>query len=414
MSGVGSESSKPLSPRRRSRPIQLGNVTVGGDAPVTVQSMTTTDTRDLQATVAQCRELQAAGCDIVRVAVPDDAAAANLAGIVQGVTIPVVADIHFNFHLALRAIDAGVAGVRLNPGNIGGQKRVREVARAAKARGIPIRIGVNGGSLEKELLEKFGYPSPEAMVESAVRHIRMLEEEDFFDIKVSLKASDVPTMVRAYRLAAQTFDYALHLGVTEAGTLLQGTVKSASGIGLLLAEGIGDTIRVSLTADPTEEVKVGQLLLKSLGLRPGGLTLVSCPTCGRCSVDMISATQRIEKALHGIKTDVHVAVMGCEVNGPGEAREADIGVAYGHNGVGLLFKKGKILKRFAADELEGALIGEVNRMEDERRGSLPVLSDAPPAQVPVAAAFDTSPPPARLPSERPDWVLPPQDDFSPR
>lgn len=378
MSGVGSESSKPLSERRKSRPIRLGKLAVGGGAPVSVQSMTTTDTRDKWATIEQCRLLQAAGCDAVRVAVPDDGAADNLGDIAKAVTIPVIADIHFNYHLALRAIEAGVAGVRLNPGNIGGQKRVREVAKAAKERGIPIRIGVNGGSLEKELLERYGYPAPEAMVESAVRHIRMLEDEDFFDIKVSLKASDVPTMVRAYRLAASTFDYALHLGVTEAGTLLQGSVKSAAGIGILLAEGIGDTLRVSLTADPTEEVKVGIQLLKSLGLRDGGLTLVSCPTCGRCSVDMISATQRIEKALEGISEDVHVAVMGCEVNGPGEAREADIGVAYGHNNVGLLFKKGKIVKRFAADELEQALVDEVKNFAAERGGKLPVISESTP------------------------------------
>ncbi len=375
MSGVGSESSKPLSGRRASRKIRLGKIFVGGDAPVSVQSMTTTDTRDKQATIDQCRLLQAAGCDAVRVAVPDDAAADNLGSIAKAVTIPVIADIHFNYHLALRAIEAGVAGVRVNPGNIGGQKRVREVARAAKERGIPIRIGVNGGSLEKELLDRYGYPAPEAMVESAVRHIRMLEEEDFFDIKVSLKASDVPTMVRAYRLAATTFDYALHLGVTEAGTLLQGSVKSAAGIGILLAEGIGDTIRVSLTADPADEVKVGIQLLKSLALRDGGMTLVSCPTCGRCSVDMISATRRIEEALEGIDEEVHVAVMGCEVNGPGEAREADIGVAYGHNNVGLLFKKGQILRRMPADQLESALVEEVKNFAAERSSKLPIISE---------------------------------------
>jgi (E)-4-hydroxy-3-methylbut-2-enyl-diphosphate synthase len=351
----------------------MGALAIGGDAPISVQSMTTADTRDKWATIAQCRELQAAGADIVRVAVPDDEAADNLADIVKGVTIPVVADIHFNYHLALRAIEAGIGGVRINPGNIGNQRRVREVALAAKERGVPIRIGVNGGSLEKDLLEQWGYPAPEAMVESAIRHIRMLEEEDFFDIKVSLKASDVPTMVRAYRLAADRFDYPLHLGVTEAGTLIQGTVKSAAGIGILLAEGIGDTLRVSLTADPVEEIKVGTQLLKALGLREGGLTLVSCPTCGRCSVDMIQATERIEKALGGIQEEVHVAVMGCEVNGPGEAREADVGVAYGHNNVGLLFKKGKVVRRMAADELESALVEEVERLAEERRVSLPVV-----------------------------------------
>ncbi len=413
MSGVGSESSKPLAERRKTRALKLGKLDLGGGAPIPVQSMTTSDTRDLEATIAQCRELQAAGCDVVRVAVPDDDAAANLAAIARAVTIPVIADIHFNFHLALKAIEAGVAGVRVNPGNIGGQKRVREVAKAAKARGVPIRIGVNGGSLEKELLEKHGYPSPEAMVESAVRHIRMLEEEDFFDIKVSLKASDVPTMVRAYRLASQTFDYPLHLGVTEAGTLVQGAVKSAAGIGILLAEGIGDTIRVSLTADPVEEVKVGTLLLKSLGLRQGGMTLVSCPTCGRCSVDMISATERIEKALHGIQEEVHVAVMGCEVNGPGEAREADLGVAYGHGGVGLLFKKGKIVRRFPAADLEGALVDEVQKLAAERRTSLPVVNEAAPAAK-ARSSFRVDPPPPRLPAERPSWVLPGKEGFDPR
>lgn len=375
MSGVGSESSKPLSPRRKSRQIRMGALAIGGDAPISVQSMATTDTREKWATIEQCRLLQAAGADIVRVAVPDDDAAENLADIVKGVTIPIVADIHFNYHLALRAIDAGVGGVRINPGNIGSQARVREVAKAARAAGVPIRIGVNGGSLEKDLLERYGYPAPEAMVESALRHIRMLEEEDFFDIKVSLKASDVPTMVRAYRLAAQAFDYPLHLGVTEAGTLVQGTVKSAAGIGLLLAEGIGDTLRVSLTADPAEEVKVGIHLLKALGLREGGMTLVSCPTCGRCSVDMIEVTERIERTLSGVKEDVHVAVMGCEVNGPGEAREADIGIAYGHNNVGLLFKKGKVLRRMAADELESALLEEVEKIAEERRTQLPIVDE---------------------------------------
>src|SRR5690606_13388322 len=377
MSGVGSESSRPLSPRRRSRQIRMATLAIGGAAPISVQTMATTDTRDRDATIEQCRLLQAAGADIVRLAVPDEEAAANLAEIVRAVTIPIVADIHFNHRLALRAIEAGVGGIRINPGNIGSQQRVREVARAAKERGIPIRIGVNGGSLEKDLLAKWGYPAPEAMVESALRHIRMLEEEDFFDIKVSLKASDVPTMVRAYRLAAQSFDYPLHLGVTEAGTLLQGTVKSAAGIGILLAEGIGDTLRVSLTADPVEEIKVGIHILKSLGLRQGGLTLVSCPTCGRCSVDMIEVTERVERALANVKEEIHVAVMGCEVNGPGEAREADVGIAYGHNNVGLLFRKGQIVRRMAADELEGALLEEVEKITAERRNRLPIVQENP-------------------------------------
>ncbi|MHB1844700.1 MAG: flavodoxin-dependent (E)-4-hydroxy-3-methylbut-2-enyl-diphosphate synthase, partial [Deltaproteobacteria bacterium] len=331
-----SAAGQPLASRQKTRQLKLGAVAIGGGAPITVQSMATADTRDFDACVAQLRQLQAAGADIVRVAVPDKAAAANLGALQRSIQIPLVADIHFDHRLALLAIEQGVQGIRLNPGNIGGPARVREVARAAKERGVPIRVGVNAGSLEKRLLEKYGRATPEAMLESAQDEVRMLEEQGFFDIKISLKASDVPTAVRAYRLAAKAFEYPLHLGITEAGTLQTGSVKSSAGLAILLAEGIGDTLRISLAADPIEEVKVGIALLKSLGLREGGLTFVACPTCGRCSVDMIPVAERVEKRLQVVKGDVHVAVMGCEVNGPGEAKEADVGIAYGHGGVGVL------------------------------------------------------------------------------
>jgi (E)-4-hydroxy-3-methylbut-2-enyl-diphosphate synthase len=356
MSLQDTDSGQPLTPRRKTKQIHLGKVPIGGGAPITVQSMATTDTRNLQATVDQLRQLQAAGADIVRVAVPDEEAARNLGALQASITIPLVADIHFNHKLALLALEQGVQGIRLNPGNIGGPQKVREVARLAVERQVPIRVGVNAGSLEKPLLQKYGHATPEAMVESARNEIRLLEDEGFTNIKISLKASDVPTAVRAYRLAAETFDYPLHLGITESGTLTSGSIKSSAGLGILLADGIGDTLRVSLAADPVEEVKVGIALLKALGIRQGGLTFVACPTCGRCSVEMIPVANRVEKRLSVIQGDVHVAVMGCEVNGPGEAREADVGIAYGHAGYGLLFKKGKIVQRLKYDELEVALL----------------------------------------------------------
>jgi (E)-4-hydroxy-3-methylbut-2-enyl-diphosphate synthase len=311
-------------------------------------------------------------------------AAVNLGALQKSIKVPLVADIHFDFNLAMEALRQGVQGIRLNPGNIGGQAKVREVAKLARERQVPIRVGVNAGSLEKRLLAKYGRATPEAMVESAVDEVHWLEDENFFDIKISLKASDVPTAVRAYRLAATAFDYPLHLGITEAGTLQSGSVKSAAGLGILLAEGIGDTIRISLAADPIEEVRVGIHLLKSLGLRHGGLTFVACPTCGRCSVDMIPVAERVEKRLNVIKGggEVHVAVMGCEVNGPGEAKEADIGIAYGHNGVGLLFKKGKIVKRMKADELEAILIEEAQKIALGEDVPVPE-SDAPVAPTSV-------------------------------
>jgi (E)-4-hydroxy-3-methylbut-2-enyl-diphosphate synthase len=328
--------------------------------------MTTTDTNDVPATLAQIRALAEAGADVVRLAVPDKDAAAALPEIVRGSPIPLVSDIHFDYRLALAALDAGIACVRLNPGNIGSKERVREVVKAARERKVPIRIGVNAGSLEDDIVAKHGWPTAEGMVESAARHIAILEEEDYREIKVSLKAHDVAMTVRANRLFAAQFDYPLHLGITEAGTLLSGAVKSAAGMGILLADGIGDTIRVSLAADPLEEVKVARVLLKSLGLKFGGATLTACPTCGRCSVGMIPIAERVEQRLSLLKADVNVAVMGCEVNGPGEASAADVGVAYGHNGVGLLFKAGKIVKRMKAEELEDALVEEAKRISAER------------------------------------------------
>ncbi len=340
---------------------------MGGGAPVSVQSMTTTDTTDVQGTLGQIRALAEAGADIVRLAVPDKDAAAALREIVRGTPVPLVADIHFDYRLALAALEAGMHCIRINPGNIGSRERVREVVKAARERQVPIRIGVNAGSLEDDIVKKHGWPTPEGMVESAARHIQFLEELDYREIKVSLKAHDVAMTVAANRLFAQRFEYPLHLGITEAGTLLSGAVKSAAGLGILLAQGLGDTVRVSLAADPVEEPKVARILLKALGLKFGGATLTACPTCGRCSVGMIPIAERVEQRLSQLKGEVNVAVMGCEVNGPGEASAADVGVAYGHNGVGLLFKSGKIVKRMKAEELEDALVEEATRIASERK-----------------------------------------------
>jgi (E)-4-hydroxy-3-methylbut-2-enyl-diphosphate synthase len=358
MGAYGKGEGASLGQRRRTRQLRIGSVPVGGGAPIAVQSMTTTRTADVAATLAQVRALAEAGADVVRLAVPDVGAAGALAEIVGATPVPLVADIHFDHRLALAALRAGIHAVRLNPGNIGSRERVREVVRAARERRIPIRIGVNAGSLEKDIVEKHGWPTAAGMVESAERHIRFLEDEGYGEIKVPLKAHDVAMTVQANRLFAERFDYPLHLGVTEAGTLLAGTVKSAAGLGILLADGIGDTIRISLTADPVEEVRVARMLLKSLGLRFGGATLTSCPTCGRCSVDMIPIAERVEKRLAIAKGEVAVAVMGCEVNGPGEAAAADVGVAYGHGGVGLLFRDGRIVKRMKAEDLEDAVVAE--------------------------------------------------------
>ncbi len=352
--------------RRPTRQIRLGEVAVGGDAPVSVQSMCNTDTRDAAATIQQIVALQEAGCDIVRVAVPDRKAAAALAVIQDSIRIPLVADIHFDYRLALAAIDAGVDGLRINPGNIGTRERVERVVRAARARRIPIRIGVNAGSLEPELWEKYGGPTAEAMVESALGHVRILESLDFHHIKISLKASDVGRTVEAYRQISQKIDYPLHIGVTEAGTLLPGTVKSSVALGLLLAEGIGDTLRVSLTDDPVQEVRVGIEILKTLGLREAGPVMVSCPTCGRCEIDLIGLARDVEQRLARMRKPIEVAVMGCVVNGPGEARGADFGIA-GGKGVGLIFRKGEIVRKVREEELADALMEEIGKTETRQR-----------------------------------------------
>lgn len=352
--------------RRKTRQIQVGKVKIGGDAPILVQSMTNTRTDDAAATLHQIGELAAAGCEIIRCAVPDMAAAEGLKRIVSESPIPVIADIHFDYKLALAAIDAGVDGLRLNPGNIGGNDRVAAVVDAAKKKNIPIRIGVNAGSLPKDLLEKYGHPTAEALVEAAWRHIHILEEMDYRNIKVSLKAHDVPLTVAAYRLLASQCDYPLHVGITEAGTINSGIIKSAVGIGTLLAEGIGDTIRVSLTGDPVREVKVAYDILKSLGLREYGPTLISCPTCGRTKINLEKLALEVERRLEKISEPITVAVMGCVVNGPGEAREADVGIAGGIN-EGLIFKKGVVLKKVPEACIIDELFAEIDKILLERK-----------------------------------------------
>lgn len=344
-------------PRRQSRKIDLGKVSIGGQAPISVQSMTNTDTRDVAATVAQIKRLERVGCELVRVAVPDEAAANKLASIKKEIGIPLIADIHFSHRLALIAVEQGVDGLRLNPGNIGSSARVREVVAACRDRAIPIRIGVNGGSLEKETVEKYGY-TPKALVESALGHVRLLEDENFELIKISLKSSDVMATLAAYRLLAKEVDYPFHVGITEAGTKLRGAIKSAVGLALLLGEGLGDTLRVSLTAAPEEEIFVAFEILKSLGLRQRGIELISCPTCGRTEVELIKLADEVEKALAHIREPLKIAVMGCVVNGPGEARHADFGIA-GGKGVGLLFRQGKVLGKLPESELVKALVDEV-------------------------------------------------------
>ena len=341
--------------RENTKRIMVGGAAVGGGADVSVQSMCNTRTSDVEATCAQINALAAAGCDIVRLAVPDKAAAGARPAIKERVSVPLVADIHFDYRLALEAAARGIDKIRINPGNIGSPERVAAVAKACARRGIPIRIGVNGGSLEKPLLEKYGHPTPEAMLESAKGHIRLLNDCGFDDICLSLKASSPALTVAAYRLAAEELPYPLHLGVTETGTAYEGVIRSAVGIGALLMEGIGDTIRVSLTADPVEEVKAGIAILKAAGLRTGGVRLVSCPTCGRTEIDLISLAREVERRLAGVERDITVAVMGCVVNGPGEAREADYGVA-GGRGCGLLFKKGQIIGKVSEERLCDALL----------------------------------------------------------
>lgn len=347
--------------RKMTRQISIDDVKIGGGAPISVQSMTNTKTTDTNATVAQIKALVDAGCDIVRVAVPDMSAAENIYNIKSQVDVPLVADIHFDYRLALKAIEQGIDALRINPGNIGDEERVKAVVEAAKIRNIPIRIGVNAGSLDKKLLAKYGKVTAEALVESALEHIRILEKLNFYDIKISLKAHDVPLTLDAYRLMSETVDYPLHLGITEAGTVNTGIIKSAVGIGALLAEGIGDTFRISLTGDPVNEVKVANEILKALGLKEYGPTLISCPTCGRCNIDLPSIAEKVEQRLSGITKPIKVAVMGCVVNGPGEARDADIGIA-GGKGEGLVFRKGEVINKVPEDKLVDALFEELDKL----------------------------------------------------
>lgn len=346
--------------RNKTKVIHVGNVPVGGEHPVSVQSMCNTKTQDVDGTLRQISALAAAGCDIVRLAVPDMDAAQAISAIKERSPLPIVADIHFDYRLALEAVARGADKIRINPGNIGGEDHVKAVAAACREKKIPIRIGVNGGSLEKELLARYGSPTPEAMVESARKEVALLHRFDFDDICLSLKASSVPLTVAAYRLAAEEFPYPLHVGVTETGTVYHGTILSAVGIGTLLCEEIGNTIRVSLTGDPVEEVKAGVSILKAAGLRAGGIRFISCPTCGRTEINLISLAQQVEARLETVQKDITVAVMGCVVNGPGEAREADYGIAGGKD-CGMLFKKGEIVERVPEDRLCDALIEMIER-----------------------------------------------------
>ncbi len=350
--------------RKITRQIKIGDIAIGGGAPICVQSMTNTKTHDVASSVRQIQRLVDAGCDIVRLAVPDMEAAVALKKIKELVDVPLVADIHFDYRLALAAIESGIDALRLNPGNIGDTERVEAVVKAAKTRRIPIRIGVNAGSLDKALLAKYGRPTAEAMVESAMQHIAILERLDFYDTKISLKAHDVPLTIAAYQLMSETTDYPLHLGITEAGTVNSGIIKSSVGIGALLAQGIGDTFRISLTGDPVEEVKVANQILKSLNLREYGPSLVSCPTCGRCNIDLAQIATQVEEKLASIKKPIRVAVMGCVVNGPGEAREADVGIAGGKK-EGLVFKKGEIIRKVPEECLVEELFKEIDAILGE-------------------------------------------------
>ncbi|MGI6536763.1 MAG: flavodoxin-dependent (E)-4-hydroxy-3-methylbut-2-enyl-diphosphate synthase [Caldicoprobacterales bacterium] len=350
--------------RAKTRKIHIANIAIGGDAPITVQSMTNTDTRDIKSTVSQIHRLEEAGCDIVRCTVPDKEAAEALARIIPQIHIPLVADIHFDYRLALASIEAGVAKLRINPGNIGKKENVKAVVEAAEDKGVPIRIGVNSGSLSRDILQKYGGVCPEALVESAMRHVEILEELNFKDILISVKSSDVQEMIESYRLISQKVDYPLHIGVTESGTVKKGTIKSSVGIGALLSEGIGDTIRVSLTGDPVEEVFVGKEILKSLGNIKEGVELISCPTCGRTQLDLIKIAQDVEQRLSSVKKHIKVAVMGCAVNGPGEARRADIGLA-GGNGEGLIFREGKIIRKVKEEDMVDELIKEIKKIIGE-------------------------------------------------
>ena len=344
--------------RKKTRQITVGKVKIGGSAPIAVQSMTNTPTQNIAATVSQIKRLQEAGCEIVRVAVPDQEAAAAVAAIKAQIDIPLIADIHFNYRLAIAAAKSGADGLRLNPGNIGGRQKIKAVVACAKDHAIPIRIGVNAGSLEKDIIKKYNGVTPAGMVESGLRHVDLLRSLDFHQIKISLKASDVQRTVAAYRLLSAKTDLPLHVGVTEAGALYPGIVKSALGIGMLLAEGIGDTIRVSLTRDPVEEVRVGFEILRALGIRQRGPEIIACPTCGRCNINLFEIVERVERALMTTAEPLKIAIMGCVVNGPGEAKEVDIGIA-GGDGSGVLFRKGKVIKKFAQDKLVDVLLHEV-------------------------------------------------------
>ena len=344
--------------RKMTREINIGGVKIGGGNPIAIQSMCNTDTRDVKATVEQIKKLEKAGCEIIRVAVPDMQAAECIRDIKNSIDIPLVADIHFDYKLALKCMDNGIDKIRINPGNIGSADRVKQVADMAKKNHIPIRIGVNSGSLEKNLVEKYGGVTPEGLVESALGHVKLLEQNDFYDIAISIKASNVPFSVEVYELLSDTVDYPLHVGITEAGTVWGGTIKSAVGIGAILSRGIGDTIRVSLTGDPVEEIYAAKEILKDLNLRKFGVEFISCPTCGRTSIDLIKIANEVEDKIKNIDKNIKVAVMGCAVNGPGEAREADIGIAGGH-GEGLIFKKGEILRKVPEDKLVEELLKEI-------------------------------------------------------
>ncbi len=354
--------SEHFSKRRKTRKLYVGNVAIGGDAPVSVQTMTKTKTSDIDATIAQVKRCEVAGADIVRITVNDLPAADAIKEIVQSVNVPIVADIHFNHILALKSIEAGVAKVRINPGNIGAKERIKEVLDAAKTKGIPIRIGINSGSLENDLLEKYKYPTAEALYESAMRHVGYATEFGFEDIIIAVKSTSVPLMIDAYRLIAEKTDYPLHLGVTEAGMVRVGTIKSAVGIGTLLAEGIGDTIRVSLTDEPEKEVEVGKEILKSLGLASRNVEIISCPTCGRIEVDLLKITKAIEEKVKDIKKSVKVTVLGCAVNGPGEAKDADIGIAAAKGG-GLLYLNGKQIRKVREEDIVNTVYEEVLKFQ---------------------------------------------------
>ena len=353
-----------MSERKKTRQIQVGTVPVGGNAPIAVQSMTNTDTRDVTATVAQIARLAKAGCDIIRVAVLDLDAARAIKEIREQITIPLIADIHFDHRLAIASMEHGAQGIRINPGNIGGKEKLVKVVAAAKAHQVPIRVGVNSGSVEKDILKKHGHPTPAALVESALRNVKLLEELDFHAIKISLKSSDAINTIEAYRQLSKACDYPLHLGVTEAGGLIAGTVKSSVALGILLYEGIGDTLRISLTRDPVEEIRVAYELLRSLHIRERGPELISCPTCGRCQVNLFAIAEKVEEYIQTIDTPLKIAVMGCVVNGPGEAKEADIGLAGGH-GVGIIFKKGQLYKKVPEAELLSVFLAEIDQMTRE-------------------------------------------------